>query len=109
LVIREQLALVFPDLPEIERTAIHKRFIKNFCDVLVEVLKSVSIKAAEMSARMRIVNFDGASLFGRRAVGHVRHLASVQLGVAAARGRAAARVSPWMRPISRCTMPGRSA
>ena len=25
-VIREQLALVFPDLPEIERTAIHKRF-----------------------------------------------------------------------------------
>src|SRR5580658_5532334 len=62
-VIREQLALVFPDLPEIERTAIHKRFIKNFCDVLVEVLKSVSIKADDMSARIRILNLSTARAY----------------------------------------------
>ena len=62
-VIREQLALVFPDLPEVERAAIHKRFIKNFCDVMVEVLKSVSIKAGDMSARIRILNISTARTY----------------------------------------------
>ena len=55
-VIREQLAKVFPGLPEAERTAIHKRFLKNFCDVLVEAVKSLSLAPAEMSARVRMVN-----------------------------------------------------
>ena len=34
VVIHEQLARVFPDMGESERAAIHKRFLKNFCDVL---------------------------------------------------------------------------
>jgi Kdo2-lipid IVA lauroyltransferase/acyltransferase len=55
-VIREQLAKVFPGLPEAQRTAIHKRFLQNFCDVLVEAVKSLSLAPAEMSARVRIVN-----------------------------------------------------
>ena len=55
-VIREQLAKVFPSIPEAERTAIHQRFLKNFCDVLVEAVKSLSLAPAEMSARVRIVN-----------------------------------------------------
>ena len=53
-VIREQLAKVFPDLPQAERTAIHKRFLKNFCDVLVELVKSMSIEPSEMIARVRV-------------------------------------------------------
>jgi KDO2-lipid IV(A) lauroyltransferase len=53
-VIREQLAKVFPEASEAERTAIHKRFLKNFCDVLVELVKSMSIEPAEMIARVRI-------------------------------------------------------
>jgi Kdo2-lipid IVA lauroyltransferase/acyltransferase len=59
-VIREQLARVFPAMPESERIAIHKRFLKNFCDVLVEVLKSLSIRPEEMSARVHIVNLPAA-------------------------------------------------
>src|SRR5579859_1156207 len=55
-VIREQLAKVFPDLSEAERRAIHRRFLKNFCDVLVEVVKSMSISSEEIKARVRIVN-----------------------------------------------------
>jgi KDO2-lipid IV(A) lauroyltransferase len=55
-VIRDQIALVFPDIPKAERTAIHKRYLKNFCHVLVEVLKSASMGAADLSARIRIVN-----------------------------------------------------
>ncbi len=59
-VIRQQLAQVFPKLSEAERTSIHKRFLKNFCDVMVEVLKSVSLRPAEMSARIRILNLPAA-------------------------------------------------
>jgi Kdo2-lipid IVA lauroyltransferase/acyltransferase len=55
-VIREQLAKVFPNATEAERTAIHKRFLKNFCDVLVELVKSMSISSAAMIARVRVAD-----------------------------------------------------
>jgi Kdo2-lipid IVA lauroyltransferase/acyltransferase len=62
-VIREQLGKVFPDLTEAERAAIHRRFIKNFCDVLVEVLKSVSMSPEEMRSRVRVLNLEVARRF----------------------------------------------
>jgi KDO2-lipid IV(A) lauroyltransferase len=55
-VIRDQLARVFPDMTEKDRIAIHKRFLRNFCDVLVETLKSISIDPAEMIERVRFVD-----------------------------------------------------
>ncbi|HME40489.1 MAG TPA: lysophospholipid acyltransferase family protein [Steroidobacteraceae bacterium] len=58
LVIREQLEKVFPASSTAEREAIHKRFLKNFCDVMVEVLKSVSMTEADMRAHVQIVNLD---------------------------------------------------
>jgi Kdo2-lipid IVA lauroyltransferase/acyltransferase len=62
-VIREQLTRVFPDMPQSERVAIHKRFLRNFCDVLVEVVKSISMQPEEVSARVRIVNLAAARTF----------------------------------------------
>jgi len=62
-VIREQLAKVFPALSEAERTRIHKRFLKNFCDVMVEVLKSASLSPAQMSAHIHILNLPVARSF----------------------------------------------
>lgn len=59
-VIREQLARVFPDLSEREKIAVHKRFLRNFCDVLVEVLKSMSFTPAQMGERVRFVNLSAA-------------------------------------------------
>ena len=56
VVIRDQLAQVFPTATAAERTVIHKRFLRNFCDVLVEVLKSASMSAETMGSRVRIVN-----------------------------------------------------
>lgn len=56
LVIREQLEKVFPEKSGVEREAIHKQFLRNFCDVMVEVLKSVSMRESELSARVQIVN-----------------------------------------------------
>jgi len=57
---REQLEKVFPDSSEADRERIHKQFLKNFCDVLVEVWKSVTMSEADMRARMQIVNLDVA-------------------------------------------------
>jgi KDO2-lipid IV(A) lauroyltransferase len=57
-VIREQIEKVFPESSGAEREAIHKRFLKNYCDVLVEVLKSVSMSDAGMRAHVGIVNLE---------------------------------------------------
>jgi KDO2-lipid IV(A) lauroyltransferase len=57
-VIDEQLEKVFPNLGADERTLIHKQFLKNFCDVLMEVLKSVSMSEADMRSRMRVTNIE---------------------------------------------------
>jgi KDO2-lipid IV(A) lauroyltransferase len=62
-VIREQLRKVFPDLSERERVALHKTFLRNFCDVLVEVLKSESLTESDMRARVRMVNLDMARAY----------------------------------------------
>jgi len=55
-VIREQIEKVFPTLSDIERRRIHKQFLKNFCDVMMEVLKSMSMSQAEMRNRVQILN-----------------------------------------------------
>jgi KDO2-lipid IV(A) lauroyltransferase len=59
-VIRDQLQKVFPDASEAERRAIHRQFLKNFCDVMVEVLKSVSMTDSDMRAHVQILNLDVA-------------------------------------------------
>jgi Kdo2-lipid IVA lauroyltransferase/acyltransferase len=55
-VIREQLEKVYPTASLAEREVIHKQYLKNFCDVLVEVLKSVSMRPEDMQLRMRMTN-----------------------------------------------------
>jgi KDO2-lipid IV(A) lauroyltransferase len=59
-VIREQLEKVFPAASAAERERIHKQFLKNFCDVMVEVLKSVSMTEADMRAHVQIANLEVA-------------------------------------------------
>src|SRR3979411_3031850 len=62
-VIRGQLEQVFPDATGAKRKLIHKRFLKNFCDVVVEVLKSASMTDADMRAHVQIVNLEVARLY----------------------------------------------
>jgi KDO2-lipid IV(A) lauroyltransferase len=59
-VIREQLAQVFPQWSDAERERVHKRFLKNFCDVVIEVLKSVSMSEDDMRAHVKIMNVEVA-------------------------------------------------
>jgi KDO2-lipid IV(A) lauroyltransferase len=62
-VIREQIARVFPDWGPAGRERLHKDYLKNFCDVMVEVLKSMSIGAADLCGRVRIVNVEAPRRF----------------------------------------------
>ncbi len=55
-VIRQQIAQVFPTWSDGQRTVLHKKFLRNFCDVLVEVVKSISMAAGSLQDRVRIVN-----------------------------------------------------
>ena len=55
-VIVEQLQKVFPEASVAQRRTIHKRYLRNFCDVLIEVLKSVSMSEEDMRRRMRVTN-----------------------------------------------------
>jgi KDO2-lipid IV(A) lauroyltransferase len=59
-VIAGQLVQVFPALSTAERAVIHKRFLRNFCDVLVEVLKSLSMSGSDMNAHVRVLNVAAA-------------------------------------------------
>ncbi len=59
-VIRGQLDKVFPAASAADRERIHKRFLKNFCDVIVEVLKSISMTESDMRARVKILNIEAA-------------------------------------------------
>jgi Kdo2-lipid IVA lauroyltransferase/acyltransferase len=59
-VIREQLEKVFPDSSDAERELIHRQFLRNFCDVMVEVLKSVSMSEDAMRAHVQVLNMDAA-------------------------------------------------
>jgi KDO2-lipid IV(A) lauroyltransferase len=60
-VISEQLAKVFPNLSAAERTVIHKQYLRNFCDVMVEVLKSASMTEAQMREHVRVLNLEAAT------------------------------------------------
>ncbi|HXC20452.1 MAG TPA: lysophospholipid acyltransferase family protein [Steroidobacteraceae bacterium] len=59
-VIVEQLEKVYPEASVAQRVAIHKQFLRNYCDVLIEVLKSVSMSEADMRRRMRVTNLEVA-------------------------------------------------
>jgi KDO2-lipid IV(A) lauroyltransferase len=62
-IIDEQLERVFPDDAAVERRRIHKQFIRNFCDVAVELLKSATMSPEAMRDRVRIVNVEVARAY----------------------------------------------
>src|SRR5450432_1124736 len=57
-VIDAQLNKVFPDVSLAERRSIHRQFIRNYCDVMVEILKGFSMGEAALRARVQIQNVE---------------------------------------------------
>jgi len=57
-VVRNNLNLVFPDMPNLEKKRIMKRFYHHLCDMLLESIKSMSISEKEMKKRYIFTNID---------------------------------------------------
>ena len=59
-VMRENLAIAFPDFDEARLQAVMRDYYRGFGQVLVEVIKSARLPAGEISARVRLEGFDEA-------------------------------------------------
>jgi Kdo2-lipid IVA lauroyltransferase/acyltransferase len=59
-VIREQLEKVFPDKTEAERVALHKQYLKNYCQVFIEIVKSSAMTPEQMKSHVVIRNIEPA-------------------------------------------------
>jgi KDO2-lipid IV(A) lauroyltransferase len=59
-VIEPQIERVFPALATAARRQIHRQFVRNYCDVLVEILKSFTMPAKSLCARVRVRNIEAA-------------------------------------------------
>jgi Kdo2-lipid IVA lauroyltransferase/acyltransferase len=59
-VVRENLSKAFPDLDEAGLASVRRDYYQGFADVLVEVIKAVSLEPDEIRRRVRIVNLEAA-------------------------------------------------
>jgi KDO2-lipid IV(A) lauroyltransferase len=57
-VVRENLSKSFPELDEAALRSVMRRYYHSFADVLVEVIKAVSLRPEEIRRRVRIINLD---------------------------------------------------
>jgi len=57
-VVRNNLALVFPDKAEKERLLIEKKFYKHMCDMFLEMIKTMGISKKEIQKRFTVTNIE---------------------------------------------------
>jgi KDO2-lipid IV(A) lauroyltransferase len=56
--VRENLALALPHLSAQERLVIEKKFFRHFCDIFMEMIKTMTISKKEMDKRFVFTNLD---------------------------------------------------
>ncbi len=57
-VVKDNLALVFPDKDQAERNRIVKEFFKHLCDIIVETIKAFTISEKEIRKRFVVTNVE---------------------------------------------------
>ena len=57
-VVRQNLATAFPELSEERRSEIERKFYHHFCDIFVEMVKTISISQKEMTKRFTFENIE---------------------------------------------------
>lgn len=57
-VVRNNLALVFPNKSEEERLAIEKKFYRHMCDMFMEMIKTMGISEKELQKRFTFTNLE---------------------------------------------------
>ena len=62
-VINEQLERVFPGKSAAERREIHQQFLRGFCDMAVELVKSVRMSAEQMREHVQVRNIELARAY----------------------------------------------
>ncbi len=55
-VVRANLARVYPQLSDAERSDIERKFYRQFCDITVESLKGLTMSEAEAAGRWKVMN-----------------------------------------------------
>ena len=64
-VIDAQLQKVFPDATAGARREIHRQFIRNYCDVLVEILKGFTLGGESLRERVQLQDLEAATSYLR--------------------------------------------
>ena len=57
-VVKQNLAIALPDLSETKRNEIEQKFYHHFCDIFVEMVKTISISKKEMTKRFTFENIE---------------------------------------------------
>jgi len=57
-VVRNNLALVFPEKSEEERLVIEKKFFRHMCDIFLEMIKTLGISNKEVQKRFTVTNME---------------------------------------------------
>ncbi|MEO0570480.1 MAG: lipid A biosynthesis acyltransferase [Bacteroidota bacterium] len=57
-VVRDNLALVFPDKSESQRLSIERKFFKHMCDMFLEMIKTMGISARQAEERYVFTNIE---------------------------------------------------
>ena len=55
---KNNLKIALPNLNDKERLVIEKKFYKHFCDMFMEMAKTMTISAEEMDKRFKITNIE---------------------------------------------------
>lgn len=54
--VKENIKLALPHLSEKEQLAVQNRFYRHFCDIFMEMIKTLSMSPKEMTKRFRLTN-----------------------------------------------------
>lgn len=57
-IVRENLKITLPHLNDKERLSIEKKFYRHFCDLFMEMTKTMTISVEEMEKRFKITNLE---------------------------------------------------
>lgn len=77
-VVQQNLRNAFPDRSEAERARMEQAFFRHFCDLIVETVKLISMRAADLRARVQVEGLETVAPLER--AGRSAFVASSHLG-----------------------------
>ncbi len=66
-VVRNNLALVFPEKTKEERLLIEKKFFRHMCDIFLEMMKTMGMSKKEIQERFTVTNMKCSTTLRKKA------------------------------------------